>query len=386
MNPQMIVFGEDWGALPSSTQHIIRQLSDRYEVTWINSLGLRSPKASLHDFKRLCSKATKIVKQLTSKSSQTASLVPTKPLSKVVEPKYLPFPGNALARKINQRLLGSLLKTNAIENDGEQRPVIWISLPNAVDALYFLEQAGLQDAIVVYYCCDDFSSLAGVDHQAIGKLEVELMEKADMIVATNKLLLSKMPQSKTHLIGHGVDTSLFFRPSSRAEDLPNGKPIAGFYGSIADWLDVDLLKAVATKLPDWNFVFIGQVQIDVSALSEMDNIQFLGPRPHTQLPEYSQHWQVSMLPFVSNEQIEACNPLKLREYLAAGKPVVSTDFTVAREYGEFITIAQDAESYAQALKDTLLEKPVMWALRRRRVAGESWQAVADKIATLIEAA
>ena len=389
MKPQMIVFGEDWGGLPSSTQHIIRQMTDSYSVTWINSLGLRSPRADWHDFKRVLRKGGRLVGQLLSKSAKpqkdTRTSQPENTLS-VVEPRYLPFPGNPLARRINRRLLTNLLSKHAKPATTDQRPVIWVSLPNAVDALYYLEKTGLQDAVVIYYCCDDFAALSGVDHQAITLLEQELVGKAEVVVATSDALMNKFPAQKSHMVPHGVDIGLFYSPVPRAEDLPEGRPVAGFYGSIADWVDLTLLEALAKRMNEWNFVMIGQAKVDVSTLEALPNVYFLGAKPHHELPRYSQHWQASLLPFVQNGQIEACNPLKLREYLAAGKPVVATDFAMARQYAEHVSIADGVEGFAQALEATLREKPAVGELRRRRVAGESWQAVAGRIDKLIKAA
>jgi glycosyltransferase involved in cell wall biosynthesis len=88
---------------------------------------------------------------------------------------------------------------------------------------------------------------------------------------------------------------------------------------------------------------------------------------------------------VKNGQIEACNPLKLREYLAVGKAVVATDFPAVRHFSQYVTIADDADGFVDALKSALRESAEMSALRRRRVSRESWQAVADQINRLIEA-
>jgi glycosyltransferase involved in cell wall biosynthesis len=161
----------------------------------------------------------------------------------VVEPQYLPFLGSKLARKVNRFLLYRLLKANARPFEHRTRPVIWISLPNAVDALC--------------YCCDDFSSLDGVDHDAVSRFETELAERTGLIVETSDKLVDKFPSGKTHLIPHGVDTQLFYTPYARAADLPQGKPIAGFYGSIAPWIDLDLMYDLACSMFDWNFVFVG---------------------------------------------------------------------------------------------------------------------------------
>jgi glycosyltransferase involved in cell wall biosynthesis len=385
--PQMIVFGEDWGGLPSSTQHIIKQMSGRYSITWVNSLGLRSPKATWHDAKRVFNKAARIAKQLLK--PRPASNVPTKVITndgfKVVEPQYLPFPGNKFARRINRVLLRRLLTRNVKPQVVGERPVIWISLPNAVDALYYIEKTGLVDPVIIYYCCDDFSALHGVDHQAVTALEVELAEQVDLIVATSDKLVEKFPHGKTNMIPHGVDTSLFCQQSVKADDLPTDKPIAGFYGSISSWIDIELLCRLAVLMPQWNIVMIGAIHTDVSRLQAIENVYFLGQKGHSELPAYSQHWQVSLLPFVLNEQIIASNPLKLREYMAAGSPIISVDFPQVRQYQDHIHIADGAEQFAQAMHDSLQDSPSQRAARQLKVADESWQSVASQIDRLIQA-
>jgi glycosyltransferase involved in cell wall biosynthesis len=393
LKPQLIVFGEDWGALPTSTQHIIKQLRPDYRITWINSLGLRSPKASWHDLKRVCNKAARIAKQLLNKKQPPLiSAIAANPNAindehnfSVVEPQYIPFPGNGLARRINRLLLAKLLRRHSQPASAGQPSIIWISLPNAVDALHYLAKTDLANAVVIYYCCDDFSALDGVDHQAISMLERELAQQADVIVATSPGLVSKFPEHKTHLIPHGVDTRLFYQKSARAIDLPTGKPIAGFYGSIAPWIDLDLLTQLARQMPDWNFVFIGVAKVDVSKLQALSNVFFLGERPHEQLPAYSQHWQASLLPFILNEQIMACNPLKLREYLATGRPIISVDFPQVHNYSEFIHIVDGADGFARALRESLGESNEFADLRQLKVASESWQAVAGRINNLLVA-
>ncbi len=389
---QLIVFGEDWGGLPSSTQHIIKQLRQSYEVTWVNSLGLRSPKLSWHDLKRVFAKAGRLGKQLLPRKSlsSTANVQQQHQVIEpegfnVVEPQYLPFPGNSIARRINRVLLHRLLKRNAkpLTGTNQHKPVIWISLPNAVDALHYLQNTDLAGATVIYYCCDDFSALAGVDHQAITRLETELASQANVIVATSPDLVSKFPEPKTHWIPHGVDTQLFKQNCPRAIDLPVGKPIAGFYGSIVDWIDIKLLAELSRLLPDWNFVMIGAIKVDVSELDARPNVHFLGEKAHHQLPGYSQHWQVSLLPFVLNEQIMACNPLKLREYMATGKPIVSVDFPEARRYQPYISLANTATEFAAAIKASKQESPTLAQERQLKVADESWQSVAERISQLI---
>ncbi|NQZ11973.1 MAG: glycosyltransferase [Algicola sp.] len=390
MKPQLIVFGEDWGGLPSSTQHIIKVMATQYEVTWVNSLGLRTPKVNWHDAKRVFNKLGRMCRQLLSTQAprevqkQTVDVITNNSFN-VVEPQYLPFLGSSLARKINRFLLYRLLKRNVRASGHSARPVIWISLPNAVDALYYIHNTGLVDPVILYYCCDDFSSLAGVDHDAVSRFEAELAQQAGLIVATSDKLVDKFPSGKTHLVPHGVDTRLFYTPCDKAADLPQGKPVAGFYGSIASWIDLALMYDLARLMTDWNFVFVGAVKVDVTCLQSLENVYFLGEKPHTSLPGYSQHWQVSLLPFTLNEQIVASNPLKLREYMATGKPIVSVDFPQAQQYSRFVKITSGVDGFARAIRATQSETAEFGCLRQKTVANESWQSVAGKINGLIQA-
>jgi glycosyltransferase involved in cell wall biosynthesis len=153
---------------------------------------------------------------------------------------------------------------------------------------------------------------------------------------------------------------------------------------LADWLDTGLLAGVARRLPDWTFLLIGEAKTDLSALAGLPNVILAGPRPHEELPAYAQHWTVSLLPFRDNDQIRASNPLKLREYLAAGRPLVGTDFPALDGYRDLVRVAAGADGFAAALEAARLEPAERGIERRARVAGESWEARAAEAAALID--
>jgi glycosyltransferase involved in cell wall biosynthesis len=260
-----------------------------------------------------------------------------------------------------------------------KRPILWASLPTAVAAI-----GQLGERAAVYYCGDDFSALDGVDHAAVAKLEKELAFRADLIIAASEPLAARFPSHKTLYVPHGVDFELFSKPAPRAPDLPMGRPIAGYYGSIADWLDLDAVAAAARQLPDWDFVFIGAVKTSVSEIAKLPNVKFLGPRPHAALPSYVQHWTASLVPFRNTAQIQACNPLKLREYLAAGRPIAcTTGFPALAPYADRLTIASSPALLAPAIVEASrsLESA---AIRQAAVSGESWAARAKLIAQALE--
>ncbi|WDD96832.1 glycosyltransferase [Thalassomonas actiniarum] len=373
MKRDIIVFGEDWGALPSSTQHIIRHLSKERKVIWVNSIGLRHPKLKFKDLKRLLHKFVKLVfrgEQAKPQSLPSEQFV-------LVNPQTLPAPRHHLTRKIGAYfLVRQLKKIMALHQVTE--PVLWTSLPTAVDVV-----GKLGESSVVYYCGDDFSALAGVDHDTVSLRENELVQRAQLILTASELLSNKFPSKITRALPHGVDFDLFATSAPRAADLPDdGRPIAGFYGSISPWLDIELLEKVVSQLSHWHFVFIGEIHIDISRLQCLENVHFLGPRAHRLLPGYCQHWTVSLLPFCDNAQIRACNPLKLREYLAAGRPVVSTAFPALKPYGKLIDVIHSAPAMVKALKRAL-ERDVTRA-SQNAVLKDTWAARADQVSELVD--
>lgn len=359
----IVVFGEDWGRHPSSTQHLIGRLGKSREILWINSMGLRRPRVNKSDLKRI---VQKLIGSKSSKADQPVTHALPKP--HIFEPRNIPLPGNPIARWYNRIILSAQIR-KACKAHQIRRPILWISLPVAVDLVGHLDEF-----VVVYYCGDDFGGLAGVDHAPVLKLESELVAAADLVLAASENLARKFPIDKTRVLAHGVDFDLFSTAAKRASDLPEGKPIAGFYGSISDWVDVALLAALAKKRPDWNFCLVGDIRTDVSALAPCDNVHFLGPKPHHELPRYVQHWQVAMLPFHDNAQIRACNPLKLREYLASGTAVVSTDFPALAPYRDLLTICNDVEMFSQALDGSRGHNAAAKATQQERVSKESWDA------------
>ena len=368
----LVVFGEDWGAHPSSTQHLMTHLAEDWRILWVNSLGLRRPRLNLRDGKRLAAK-------LRARFRQPAKAAPAdRAPFPVAAPLVLPFPGSKVARRLNASLLRRRLAP-MLEAANMKRPVLWASLPTALAA------AGqLGERAIVYYCGDDFGALEGVDHKAVAKLENELAFRADLIIAASEPLARRFPPHKTLFVPHGVDFGLFSKPAPRAPDLPVGRPIAGYYGSIADWVDLDALASAARQLPGWDFVLIGAATASTGPLSKLPNVRFLGPRPHAALPSYAQHWTVSLIPFRNTAQIQACNPLKLREYLAAGRPIASTiDFPALEPYADCLTIAPSPAHFASAILEAS-RSPQSAAARQAAVAGESWAARAQLIGQALE--
>ena len=373
MTSDLVVFGEDWGRHPSSTQHLVGRLAADTRVLWVNSIGMRRPKLTVRDMKRGAGKVFCRARPAAgnpSPSTHPANL-------SFVSPLVVPWPGNNLAFAVNRALLARQIAPRLTER-GITRPILWTSLPTALPVV-----GQLGEKAVVYYCGDDFGALPGVDHEPVLAMEAALVEKADLVLAASEFLAARFPASKTRFVPHGADIALFSSPVAPAADMPRDRPVAGFYGSL-EWSDIELLAYAAAKLPGWQFVFIGDVKTGVTALRSFANVTFLGPRAHHLLPGYSQHWQASLLPFRDCAMVRACNPLKLREYLAAGREIVTVDFPALAPYRDLVTIARDRDAFVDAIRASAVA-PDRSVERRVRVRTETWEARAADVTSALNA-
>ncbi len=375
----MIVFGEDWGRHPSSTQHIMRRLAEDRKMIWVNSLGLRRPRLGRRDMARLISKAISLfAAKENQEKTNLVPFMPKHPFSALLNPQALPFPGSRLAAAFNQRSLSRQIGS-AMRKSDFNRPILWTSLPTALPVV-----GQLGERAVVYYAGDDFAALAGVDHKAVLEAERKLAEKADLILAASREIGSRFNLSKTEILPHGVDFQLFADPRPKALAMPKGK-VAGFYGSLNGWIDIAAIAEAADQLQDWTFVLIGKIETDISPLRECRNIIFQPAMPHGELATWSQHWDVSLLPFLKNRQIDASNPLKLREYLAAGRPVAATyRFTAIDDLKAPVATPKAGASFASAIVSAASMRKQVFEFRKQ-LADETWEARARTVAGLINA-
>ncbi|WP_231854971.1 glycosyltransferase family protein [Photobacterium profundum] len=323
----------------------------------------------MRDLKRI---NEKITTALTNYEPPAISIKPRK----IIKPLVWPLAKSSNMLKINQFLLRRQIPLKKYHR------IIWAALPTAVDYLEISESD-----LVIYYCGDDFSALAGVDHQYVAEAEQRLIQVSDIILTASPTLQQKFPQDKTRLLPHGVAINNFKQPTSKPTEICADQPSIGFYGSINNWLDMELLKSLATSRPHINFYLVGREDIDTFKLKQLSNIHLLPACPHNQLAGYLQHWSIAILPFVDNPQIQACNPLKLREYLASGCPVISSNFPAATEYQPLVTIATTVNQWLEAI-DKLsqlseLERQHYANRAQDKVKDESWENRAQEVLQLI---
>ncbi len=147
-----------------------------------------------------------------------------------------------------------------------------------------------------------------------------------------------------------------------------------------DWQDLDLLGEIARRRPSWSIVLVGKVQVDVGRFRDIPNMHFLGQRSHAELPHYSKGFDVAVIPHKINELTRNMNPIKLREYLAAGLPVVSSPLPEVRAYEPEVRIAEGVDGWLAALERAIADRgPEADRRRSAMVADEGWSVRVDTI-------
>ena len=313
----IVCFAKDWSEDPTSNNHVMRLLARDNKVLWLNSIAMRTPSlGSKGDVAKIKQKLKSFVAGPTEVSDGLS----------VFTPLVLPFPYNPAAIIANRQILRATvgLYRHQLEMGDFQ---LWTFLPTAVE--YF---GHMKESLRVYYCTDEWSGFSYLDSARISQMERRLMDMADIVFVTSRTLLeTKSPFNKeTHLASHGVDFAHFAESMKEStpiapELLGMKGPVLGFFGLIHDWIDLDLIAYLAEKRPEWNLVMIGKVAVDNTRYKHLSNIHWLGRKTYESLPSYCRGFTVGLIPFVLNELTRNVNPIKLREYLSAGLPVVSTN-------------------------------------------------------------
>ena len=188
----IVAFAEDWGRHPTSSQHLIRCLATDRRILYVNSLGLRRPRFNAKDASRAASKLMDALAQRTAADrpncAQASAIDAPPPNVAIYSPMAVSWPGSRTAFSINRRVLRHQIRREMVAR-GITRPVLWISLPSALPVVGTLDERAL-----VYYCCDDFGSLVGVDHEPIMAMERDLVDKADIVLAASDVLAEPLPR------------------------------------------------------------------------------------------------------------------------------------------------------------------------------------------------
>jgi len=305
----------------------------------------------------------------------------------LLTPLIVPFHGSALVRKLNRWLLRKSIGS-ACRSVGFSKPILWLVLPHFASIIRDVDARAL-----VYYCVDEYASQPNVDAVRISGMEEEVLAAADVVFAVSEHLVEKKRISgkNVYLSTHGVGVEHFAAAQVSDQGLPPDmagikQPIAGFFGLIEDWIDLELIAFAAKALPEVSFVMIGRVVQPLGSLEKLDNVHFLGQKSYEDLPGYLRGFAVGLLPYKLNEQVINSNPKKLREYLAGGKPVVSVRVREVERYANLVRIADSPEQFVQAISESIeQDNDKAVKARMEAVAEESWRSRVELICSRVEA-
>ena len=306
-------------------------------------------------------------------------------------PWWLPITGRAPLKNISIRLYLTVL-TLAVGLRKNRRPIVWLSRPNMIDYL-----GKLHSKHTIYHVVDEYSGYGSPSTKRRSKPvhnEDEILRRVDtVIVVTPTLFDLKSPHNpNTHLVPNAVDYDSYANCSSQKPDDMSDlrSPIIGYSGLIAARLDLDLLQAAAKARPDWTYVFVGSVndlqcQDEMEKLRDLPNVHFLGQKPVDEVARYVHHFDVCMIPYVVNLRAQHASPLKLYEYAAASKPIVSTDFAAARAFKGHIEIVQDEYQFLSACERSLAIDPSAPEIleNRRFAARNTWMHRVEQISGIL---
>jgi glycosyltransferase involved in cell wall biosynthesis len=354
----------------------MRLLARDNRVLWVNSIGYRAPTVCKQDLSRAVRKVL----------AAASPLRQPEPNIFVLNPLVIPAYGRPWARAFNRWFLRQQT-LRAMRQLGIVRPINWVFNPAAA-----MIAGTLGEDVLIYYCVDEYAAFSGVASSSLAAMETELLRKADLVIASSDRLYQakRRHNPRTALVRHGVDWSHFRgalhpRTEVPAEIARLPRPVLGYFGLIADdWVDVELLAHVARRFPRASIAMLGKITMDVSRLEKFPNIHLLGRRPYESLPAYCKGFDAAMIPFPINEATLNANPLKAREYLAAGLPVVSTAIPEVEVLGA-CRIGRDAEGFALEIEAALAD-PGPSVARSGTVRGESWEARLVEIASLVATA
>ena len=372
--PRLLVFSDDWGRHPSSCQYIIGKLLDEIDVTWVNTIGMRTPKFDVATLQRVAGKICEKIRYRSQKQT-SRSFQPTRS-PKICQPWMWPWFTRTHDRWLNQRLLTSALNK---EMNGWPRPRIAVTtIPIVADLVGRLDIDRW-----VYYCVDDFSVWPGLDQKTILEMERELIQKVHTIIVVSDVLRDRIQASgrQCEIMTHGVDLDEWSIENVTPYVWPRGitAPVFLFWGVIDQRLDSDFVIALSEKIPQGTIVFVGPQQSPDPRLAKLSNVRMLPPVARQQLPCMAAAATCLIMPYRDSAVTRAMQPLKLKEYLATGKPIVVRELPSTLSWSDACDLADTPQLFVRnAINRINGITPLSQIESRKRLSEEAWAAKATR--------
>ncbi|MBD0371906.1 MAG: glycosyltransferase [Pyrinomonadaceae bacterium] len=377
--------GEDWWYHhPHSKNHLMKRFARAgNKVIFVNSISMGLASLTNKDL------VPRVVRKLRSYSKLART---TEEGITVVSPPALPFFGSRAARMANQRLLraqvGRLMRSRGLTS-----PILWIAIPTAVDMI-----GHLGEQLVVYQVSDKYDANTmdhATDPRLIQTLHERAIDAADIIFYSGRKLLQEATRGRerSYLLEQAVDFAHWSRVATgeiqvaqEIERIP--RPRLGYFGAIEPWLvDQELIRKAARERPDWHWVFIGNRSRGME-IEQLSNVHFLPPVPYAELPTYAAGFDVCVLPWETEQAFTSYgSAIKVREYLATGKPVVIAPLPEYEPMRDVLRIARSREQFLELVQKALEERdPQAARARQSAVINGTWDARAEWVSEIIEKA
>lgn len=367
----------DWDGPCGRFQHIAERFAGSNRVLYADGLGIR--RIGVTDWRRSLRKARLSLRPVPRRPVDARGLWWVTPIA-------VPGQRHGFVRAVNRTLLRTFLlhHMRALHFDS---PLVWIAYPHP-SLVSLLDDLGPR--AVVYDCVDDWCGFARA-FDNVAAAEERLMGRADLVLVTVAALRDKARRFNdcVFIVPNGVDVESFAEiPGNRGGEPPDvaslRRPRIGFIGNIAEWVDLRLIERVARMRPEWSFVFVG-AYLAQQPRPRAGNIHWLGYRPYRSVPDYVRSFDACIIPFVDSELTRSVDPLKLYEYLAAGKPVVSTRLPRVADFGDLVRVASDPDGFAAAIDEALSSESEECERRVAAARPHAWSLRVAEIASLIRA-
>ena len=350
-------------------------------VIFVNSISMGLPGLSNKDL------LPRIVRKLRSYARLAR---PTPEGVTVVSPAVIPFFGTRLARAANRKLLALQIGRLA-RRGGLTKPILWIAIPTAADMI-----GQFDEQLVIYQVSDKYDANLmdhATDLQTIRELHERAVDNADLVLYSGQKLLAEAERGRerSFLLEQAVDFYHWSQVGGGNLEIAETvaripRPRLGYFGAIEPWLvDQELITRAARERPEWQWIFIGNKSRGVE-IEALPNTHFLPPVPYQELPRYAAGFDVCVLPWDTAHSFTSYgSAIKVREYLATGKPVVISPLPEYEAMSEVLRIARTHEDWFRLIEEALHESDPAAARRRQAaVSSGTWDARAEWVSSLIE--
>jgi glycosyltransferase involved in cell wall biosynthesis len=374
--PAVLSFGSADFEEPNwvNAQHLMWRLALRHRVLYVNSLGLRAPRASRADLR-------KVLRRLAAVGRGATRPDPERFLH-VLSPFSLPPALSGARARLGPALLAGQLRA-ALRRLGLERPVTWVFLPSAAPVLERLDVGP-----VVYHCVDAYEANPGVDPELVRALEDRLLSRAAVVLASSEPLRSRLAQRHPRVVRmeNVADIAAYPPPDMPPPEPPDlaviGRPRVIYAGNLASYkCDLAMLEDAARSRPDIQWVFVGaagrgEAGLDRSRLADRANVHRLGEKPPGELAAYIHHCDVGLIPFRDTPLTRHSFPMKFFEYLACGRAVVSAPLpSLAAHLREPLVFSyRTPKEFVDAIERAReADTPALRRERRRLAEEHNWE-------------